>query len=47
MNLVKAKEMVSKKKVEKKEVLAKEDVKEAIDILKGATTIVYPMVKTV
>jgi hypothetical protein len=39
----KAKEIISKKKVEKKESIKMDDVIEAIDILKGACAIVYPM----
>lgn len=38
-----AKDMISKKKVDANECLTLKQVKEAIDILRGAVTIVYPM----
>lgn len=38
-----AKDMISKKKVEANELVTQKTVKEALDILRGAVTIVYPM----
>ena len=41
---MKSKEMVSKKKVDAKEVISLAHATEAIDNMRGAVTIVYPMV---
>lgn len=41
--IAKAKEIVSKKRIDSKETLSIDQVNEAIGILKGACTIVYPM----
>lgn len=38
-----AKDMISKKKVQANELVTQKTVKEALDILRGAVTIVYPM----